>query len=282
MKEQQQLKHRIKGIENTRTITGAMQMVASSKLKKAQTMLENANLYQDKLRELLGRLGQSGLEHPYLQPRRQMRRVAYVVIGATSGLSGAYNGNLNRFARQVVEKSPLPCEVWTVGSRPRDFFLQMGQPPVREFPGFKYVPSHAETLPISQALAADFSAGRYDAVYLLYAQFRNVLSHRFVKTRLLPAELPAVQEGTCFDYLFEPSQGAVLAEVLRQYVELRLFAAVLSALSSEFGARTTAMKAATDNADALLAKLTLQLNHARQTAITTEVSEISGGSMYKI
>ena len=119
MKEQQQLKHRIKAIENTRTITGAMQMVASSKLKKAQTMLENAALYQDKLGALLGRLAQSGLEHPYLQQRRQGKRVAYVVIGATSGLSGPYNGNLNRFARQVVENSPLSCEVWTVGSRPR-------------------------------------------------------------------------------------------------------------------------------------------------------------------
>lgn len=279
MKEQQQLKHRIKAIENTRTITGAMQMVASSKLKKAQTMLENAALYQDKLGALLGRLAQSGLEHPYLQQRRQGKRVAYVVIGATSGLSGPYNGNLNRFARQVVENSPLSCEVWTVGSRPRDFFLQMGQLPVREFAGFKDVPSFAETLPISQALAADFSAGRYDAVYLLYAHFRNVLSHHFVKTRLLPVEQPPAREGLHFDYLFEPSQEDVLAEVLRQYVELRLFVAVLSALASEFGARTTAMKAATDNADTLLSKLTLQLNHARQAAITTEVSEISGGSI---
>lgn len=282
MSKYTKIQQRIRGIENTQTITSAMQMVASSKLKKAQVALEASLAYRDRLAAMVYRLAKAGLDSPLLTPHEDVSRTAFLVIGASSGLAGPYNSNLNRFLLWNIKNTKGPVDIFTIGSRQADFLKNSGLRVKGEYEGFKNMPRFGETLDIANDMRKKYDGGEYDEIYIIYARFKNILLHTFTKQRLIPAEPPSNpptdDDEYNYDYIFEPSAEDILDIVLDRFLETNMYCATLSAFSSEFGARTTAMKAATDNAKGLVDDLTLAMNHARQSAITTEVAEVTSGA----
>ncbi|KUK82449.1 MAG: ATP synthase gamma chain [Pelotomaculum thermopropionicum] len=282
------LRRRIKSIKSTQQITKAMKAVSAAKMRKAQDAVLLARPYAKRLKGVLGRVGSacSDFKHPLLAVR-EPKKIAYVIITADRGLCGGFNSNIIRRAAQEIKKeAAAEVGLVTIGRKSRDFFLRRKYDIVKQYVGLGEDIQYGTVKDVASFIIENYSSEEYDAVYLIYSQFINVLIQKPVVVKLLPAE-PPEEEGEAkkedgdakrIDYIFEPSADAVLAELLPKYIENAIFQGLLESKAGEHSARMTAMENATKNADEMIDSLTLSLNRARQAQITKEISEIVGGA----
>ena len=286
------IRGRIKSVENTAKVTKAMELVAASKMRRAQDRALAARPYSERMRAVLARLaaspqarggGDGDSLHPLLD-QRDVKHFAFIHITANRGLAGGLNANMNRAgANLALERQPHVerVSVIPVGRKGRDFFRRAGFPQIAEFTDLGDYPAMGDTLPISRIVTQDYINGEIDQVYVGFQQFINTAVQRPVVRQLLPIEPPeedAQSMGGGADFIFEPSPQALLETLLPRYVEMQVFEAILEAAASEQSARMVAMRAATDAANDMVADLTLTYNKARQELITSELLDIVGGT----
>jgi len=283
-----EVRRRISSVRNIAQITRAMQMVAASRMKRAQDAILAARPYSDELRQALARVaGAVGADVDPLLDRRPVRRVGLIVITTDRGLVGSLNANAVRAVlRHVAEEATLAGEeaevsAVTVGRKGRDALRRAAVPIAAHFPQFGDRPSFADITPIARLVTEDFLAGTYDRIEIAYSTFINTLSQRPVVLTVLPVEQPGMGEAeteTNDEYLFEPSPEAVLSRLLPHFVAIDIYRAVLENRASEQSAQMVAMRSATDNAHELIGDLTLVYNKTRQANITREMTEIASGA----
>jgi F-type H+-transporting ATPase subunit gamma len=284
MSRAREIKSRIRSVQNTRKITRTMEMVATSKLKRAQDRLGAARPYSQRLREVIGRLLNPELSarYPLLRQPEEVRSAAVLLITSNRGLAGAFNANLIRMARQLLgdlRQQGVEAELHIVGKKGISFFRFLGEKLSSTRTDLGDRPSVAEGSSLVEPLMERFVAGELDAVYIVYARFNSALSTPPSTIRVLPIEPPGAGKSTgSDDYILEPSADEILAKILPLYVRNSAYTALLETGAAEQGARRTAMKSATDNAGDMLQTLTRSYNRARQAAITQEIAEIVGGA----
>ncbi|MFS0836240.1 ATP synthase F1 subunit gamma [Paenibacillus sp. 1P03SA] len=277
-----EIKRQIKSKQSSMQITKAMEMVAASKLKRAQTNAEASRPYADKIREVVFSVaaGSKGVQHPMLQVRK-VKRTGYLVLTSDRGLAGGFNANVLRKALNAIRerhKSTDEYAVFVVGRKGRDFFKRRNIPVFDEVTGLSDSPTFADIKQLASSAVQNFIDGNYDELYVYYNQFHNAITQTPVEKKLLPLEQPESGSSAVSSYEYEPSAEGVLEVLLPKYAETVIFSAVLESKASEFGARMTAMGSATKNATKMIAELTLSYNRARQAAITQEISEIVAGA----
>ena len=276
------IQRRIRSVQSTQKITKAMKLVAASKFRRAQERILAARPYATKMRELLAGLGgQAGDEPNPLLTRRESGRKRLVIITADKGLCGAFNSNILReslrFLRGAAEAS---VTLVVVGKKARDFYRRRQFTVKSEMLGIfdRLAYSHAQEL--AGGLMQDYLAGEVDEVHLLYNEFRSVAVQHPVRQQLLPIETASDggNEGPQEEYLYEPGPEAILASLLPRHVTVQVYRALMESAAGEYGARMTAMEAASKNAREMIHLLTIQYNKARQERITKELLDIVGGA----
>jgi F-type H+-transporting ATPase subunit gamma len=286
------IRSRIGSVRNIAQITRAMEMVAASRMKRAQDSILAARPYADELEDTLRRVaGAEGLteEIDPLLARRPVRRVAMIVVTTDRGLAGSLNANATRSVlRWVTERASqtdgdgrVEIEAITVGRKGRDAIRRAGVPIAAHFPQLGDRPSFGDVVPIARLVTADFLAEKYDEIDIAYSTFVSTLAQKPQIDRLLPVERPEMGEEhqrTNDEYLFEPSPEAVLSRLLPHYVAIGIYRAVLENNASEQSARMIAMRNSTENANELIDDLTLVYNKTRQATITREMIEIASGA----
>jgi len=279
-----EIRARVTAIRKTQKITSAMRMISAARLARAQQAAENSRAYGEKLIEIFSAVA-SGIDkdaHPLLAPREQKRKLDVVVVTSDRGLCGAYNSNLLKHALAVVESRHREFESIAfvpLGKRARDFFRRRRVDVPRSWTGLSS-PTAEHAHEIAAYLIERYLAGESDEVLVIYGRFVSVLTQTPTHLTILPV-LGAVQEATGqarVPYETEPDPVSLLAAVLPRVVEFALLRALLENAASEHGARMTAMEAATENTRELIRSLTLDMNKARQTQITTELTEIVAGA----
>ncbi|OLC12891.1 MAG: ATP synthase F1 subunit gamma [Candidatus Rokubacteria bacterium 13_1_40CM_69_27] len=277
------IRRRIRSVQSTQKITRAMKLVAAAKLRRAQERILAARPYAGKMAELLGNLvsaaGRNGAPHPLLEQREGPRR-QIVVITADRGLAGAFNSNIIRQALALIRESRQPdVTLVVVGRKGRDFYRRRQWAIKRQMVGFwdRLAFSHAQEL--ADFFMQQYLDGEVDEVHLIYSEFRSVAVQRPRRQQLLPIPRgEAGAEGAPVDYIYEPSPEAILGDLLPRHVRTQVFRALMESLAGEYGARMTAMEAATKNASEMIDVLTIQYNKARQEKITKELLDIVGGA----
>ncbi|GIM45701.1 ATP synthase subunit gamma [Collibacillus ludicampi] len=273
------IKRRIKSVKNTEQITKAMKMVSAAKLRRAQERVTQARPYTAKMEEVIGSIAKAGgASHPMLV-KRPVKRTGYVLITADRGLAGSYNAQVIRHAMaSLKDKKENEYAIFAVGRKGRDFFARRGYPLAGEITGLSDFPTFADIKRVTQAVVSMYEKGEVDEVILVYNEFISPIQQRPVAKKILPLEEVGGEDAKVTNYIYEPSAEAVLEKLLPKYAETLIYSALLEAKASEHGARMTAMGNATDNASEMIKKLTLDLNRARQAAITLQIAEIVGGA----
>jgi F-type H+-transporting ATPase subunit gamma len=285
MASAREIRRRIRSVKNVGKITKAMEMVAASKMRRAQRNTLATRPYSERIRDIIAELAvRSGqrLAHPLLTQRDPVRRIGLVLVTPDKGLCGALVTNALRTATRFMleqRREGREIEVMTIGKKGRDFAVRTGLPLVVEITGLGDGPALIDTLPVATTVINGFTEGRFDEVHVVYTAFISTLSQRPERRRVLPIEPPEEVTGARVDYTYEPSQEGVLNELLPRFVEVQLYQMILESIASEHSARMTAMRNATDNAKELVRDLTLSANKARQAAITKELAEIAAGSL---
>ena len=277
------IRRRIRSVESTQKITRAMKLVAAAKLRRAQERILAARPYAVKMAELLASLVRraEGEAHPLLV-RRPPTRKRLVVISADKGLCGAFNSNILRASLGFLrEQGETSLTLVVVGKKARDFYRRRPYQIKSEMLGFfdHLAYSHAQEL--AGGLMQEYLAGEVDEVHLMYNEFRSVAVQRVKREQLLPIEPAEAAEGqgqAGGDYIYEPSPEAILAALLPRHVTTQVYRALMESVAGEYGARMTAMEAATKNAKEMIGVLTIQYNKARQERITKELLDIVGGA----
>ena len=276
-----EIRRRIRSIQSTAKITRAMEMVAASKMRRAQERDIAGRPYADLMRQVLADLAaqrQAGDEvHPLLR-KRPVNRIALIHITPDRGLCGGLNASVNRRTLSFILEQKVPVTLVTVGRKGRDFMVRYGQEVLAEFTRLGDQPSLVDIIPIARVVIDDYSSGVVDEVYLCYAQFVTTMTQRPALWKLLPIEPATIEARLNVEYIYEPSAAAVLAELLPRFVEMQIYHAILESIASEQSARMVAMRNATDNANDLVEELTLTFNKTRQEMITKELLEITGGA----
>jgi F-type H+-transporting ATPase subunit gamma len=275
---------RIASVKSTQKITSAMKMVAAAKLRRSHDAILAARPYAKSMADMTARVaaGASGDDHPLLE-RRPGRRIAMVVLTSDRGLCGGFNSNLCRTAQRYAEEKSAAkaideCRFEVVGRKGRDYFRRRRLDLTRDFTGVATDTALVRAKEIAALVTAEFQSGTVDAVWLVYNQFRSVISQRPEIEPLLPIAPTAHGDVTPSEFLFEPGKSEILGYLLPLYLETQIYRALLESIASELGARMTAMENATKNATDMIGRLTLQYNRARQAAITKELMEIVGGA----
>lgn len=284
------IRGRIGSVRNIAQITRAMEMVAASRMKRAQDAILAARPYSDELRAALSRVAAVVGEevHPLLA-RRPVKRVALIMITTDRGLAGSLNANAIRSALRWTQgkigsgngETRVEVEAVTIGRKGRDGLRRAGIPIAAHFPQLGDRPSYSDVTPIARLVTDDFLAGKYDEIDVAYSTFISTLTQRPEIKPLLPIVSPDQAEGAETEndeYLFEPSPEAVLSRLLPHFVAVDLYRAVLENQASEQSARMIAMRNSTDNANELIEDLTLVYNKTRQATITREMIEIASGA----
>jgi len=273
------VKRRIRGVTNIAKITKAMEMIAASKMRKAQERGLAGRPYSEKITQViadLAALSETTTQHPLLQ-RRPVEKIAVVHITPDRGLCGGLNANLNRGLANFILEQQKPVEVVSVGRKGRDFGIRYGCDICAEFTQLGDQPSYLDTLPISEIVIDEYTSTKIDMVYVSYAHFVSTLVQKPVMKQLLPVEPAEIPKSENVDYIYEPGAEAVLGGLLPRFVEMEIYHAVLESIASEQSARMVAMRNATDSANELIGDLTLLYNKARQESITRELLDITGG-----
>jgi F-type H+-transporting ATPase subunit gamma len=285
MAKARELKGRIRSVQNTRKITRTMEMVATSKLKRAQDRVEAARPYAERLADVVRRLINPELaaRYPLLRQPEQQRRAAVVLITANRGLAGAFNTNLIREARELLRdlrSRGVEAELHVAGKKGISYFRFLGENLRTAISDLGDRPSAADAERLVNTLMDEFTRGELDAVYVVYAQFRSALSTPPATLQVLPVQVPEAAEGgeRSVEYILEPGADEILGQVLPLYVRNSVYRALVETSAGFYGAQRTAMKNATDNAGEMLDALTRTYNRVRQAAITQEIAEIVGGA----
>ncbi|UCC73417.1 MAG: ATP synthase F1 subunit gamma [Gemmatimonadota bacterium] len=284
MSKARDIRRRIRSIQSTRQITHTMEMVAASKLRRAQERVRAARPYAAKLAEVISGLFAPELAetYPMLRQPEGVRRSALVLLTSNRGLAGGFNVNLIREARGVLDEfraDGVDVEFHVVGRRGINFFQFRREPMKAMRQDISDRPSMEDARSLIDALIPRFESGELDAIDIVYAHFKHALSTPPTRMRVLPISPPDdSRRARSFNYLFAPSAEEILTFVLPLYVRNAVYRALVESAAAEQGARMTAMKNATDNADELVKSLTLQYNKARQAQITQELTEITGGA----
>ena len=285
MAKGRELKGRIKSVENTRKITRTMEMVATSKMKRAQDRVVAARPYANALTEVISSLYSPDLAErfPLLRQPAEQRRVALIVLTSNRGLAGAFNANLIKEARAKLaelERGGAQVDVHVIGKKGLGYFRYVGRALATQRIDVTDRPTAENASEIVDALMADYIAGRLDGVYVTYSKFNSVLSTPPTTDRVLPVTPPAAKSGAGGqrDYLLFPNAEEILTELLPSYVRNSVYRALVETVAGEQAARRTAMKNATDNAGDILNVLRRTYNRARQAQITQEIAEIVGGA----
>src|SRR5215472_2855585 len=297
MPSTREIRQRIRSVKNIAKITKAMQMVATSKMRRAQERVEQARPYAEQLRELVSRLARiSGANDPEvaneltLLKERPVRNIGIVLISPDRGLSGALPSNVNRMAattaqelvkRYTEQGQNPPVNYVGVGRKGRDFIVRTQQHLLAEFTNYGDRPPLSLATAIAKVAVDSFLTQEIDIVYLVYAKFVNTVTQQPVAVQLLPVQPPAEEANSkksTVDYIYEPSAGEIFKALLPRYVEILVYQALLETVSSQLSAQMIAMKNATDSANELLDDLTLTYNKARQSSITMQILEVVSGA----
>ena len=279
-----EIRNKIKSVENTRKITKAMEMVAASKMRKAQDRMRAARPYGEKIRRVAAHLSHALTEyrHPFLIQRKTVKNVGLILVTSDKGLCGGLNSNVLRQAVAKMkewEGAGAKVQVTCIGNKGLGFMNRAGAKVVSEVTALGDTP-HLEKLigPVKVQLDA-YVAGEIDALYIVYTRFINTMKQEAVAEQLLPLSGEDVGSAKSrWDYVYEPDPKSVIDDLLVRYVEALIYQAVAENMASEQSARMVAMKAASDNAKNVIGELKLVYNKARQAAITKELSEIVGGA----
>jgi F-type H+-transporting ATPase subunit gamma len=283
MAKARELKGRIRSVQNTRKITRTMEMVSTSKLKRAQDRVEAARPYAERLAAVIQRVltPELAARYPLLRQPAEVRRAAVLMITSNRGLAGAFNANLIRETRTLLQRlraEGVETELHAVGKKGIAFFRFQGEELRSAVTDVGDRPSAADAERLVEALTERFVGGDLDAVYVVYARFNSALSTPPTTMDLLPVVPPEGSAGGEVDYILEPGADEILNVVLPLYVRNSVYRALVETSAAEHGARRTAMKNATDNAGEMLETLTRTYNRVRQAAITQEIAEIVGGA----
>jgi len=283
-----EIRNKIKSVQNTRKITKAMEMVAASKMRKAQERMRHARPYGDKIRTIAAHLAHANTEyrHPFLVKREGVKGVGLIVVTSDKGLCGGLNTNALRLALNKMKEwqgEGQPVKVTPIGNKGFSFMQRAGADIVSHLTALGDTP-HMERLVGPVKVMIDlYAEGKVGAVYIIYTRFINTMKQEPVMEQLLPLpadrlldEKAATREH--WDYVYEPEARVVLDQLIRRYGEQIIYQAVAENIASEMSARMVAMKAASDNASSVIDDLTLVYNKSRQAAITKELSEIVGGA----
>jgi F-type H+-transporting ATPase subunit gamma len=275
------IRRRIRGVQNTEKITKAMELIASSKMRKAQERGLAGRPYSDKIKQViadLAALPHSEEEIHSLLRRRPVKKIAIVHIAPDRGLSGGLDANLNRKTAAFILQQQVPVSLVLVGRRGIDYMRRYGREIRAEFSKLGDKPSLIDILPIPRLIIDDYSSGLIDSAYISYAQFINTMRQVPVIQQILPVVPDESLKGKHSDYIFEPSARAVLDRLLPRFLESEIYHAILESIASEQSARMVAMRNATESANDLLQSLTLAYYKARQESITSELLDIVGGA----
>ncbi len=286
------LKERIRSVRATKKITRAMELIAASRIVKAQARVAAAVPYSEQITEVVKDLAAGGASSnsPLLSGRAEIKRTCYVVIGADRGLCGGYNSGVQRAAEGEIKADLLAGRDYTiipVGRKAEGYFRFRGYTLGAAFNGFSDQPSYDDARAIGEHVVELFVSGQVDKVELVYTRFISSGNQEVVLRPLVPLSADTVAggdgkagstDGSGGDYEFEPDPETILDTLLPRYVEARVYAALLNAAASEHAFRQRAMKSATDNAEDLIKSLSRIMNRARQDSITTEIMEIVGGA----
>jgi len=291
--QERALRRRIRSVQSTKKITKAMELIAASRIVRAQQRVLAARPYSDQILNVLHHLSQGGAAsvNPLLQvrPDNEVRTVEYVVMAGDRGLSGAYNsGNIRtaELAFNAERAAGRDAVLVTVGKKTESYFRFRKYAIAAAINGVMDRPTYEDARRVAAEILPRFEDGEVQRVQLVYTEFLSAGTQRVVNRRLLPLDPTAMglateaeaQDGPQSDYEYEPDPTEILDALLPRYVEARLFGALLSSSASFFAAQQRAMASASDNADELITKLTRMRNRARQDAITTEIMEIVGGA----
>jgi len=275
------IRRRIRGIQSTTKITRAMEMIAASKMRRAQERGLAGRPYSEKIHQVLADLAalpqQGEPMHPLLQ-RRPVTKIAIVHITPDRGLCGGLNANINRLTASFILDQTVLVTLIGVGRKGIDFMRRYGRHIRAEFTQLGDRPSLLDTLPISRIIIDDYTSSIIDLVYLAYTKFVSTMLQRPILQQILPVEPAPIPRGQNVDYIYEPSSAIVLGELLPRFVEMQIYHAILESIASEQSARMVAMRNATDNANELIQDLTLLYNKTRQEVITNELLDIIGGA----
>jgi F-type H+-transporting ATPase subunit gamma len=297
MPSTREIRRRIRSAKNIAQITRAMEMVAASRMKRAQQAVLSGRPYARKIEEVIRHLAQRvGTADPEqidpLLRARPIKNIAVIMFTADRGLAGALNTNvIRRTTRFILNEAGTPVNMVTVGKKGRDFMVRYGRPLVADFVGLPDRPSITDIYPIARVATEEYLSGRVDAVYLIYTDYINTLVQRPSVYRLLPVSFdesdegarpgenePQAEEGDEVDYIYEPDARTVMTGLVPRYIEVRLYQALLEHLASEQSARMVAMRNATQSAKDMIDDLTLAYNKLRQANITREIIEVSSGA----
>lgn len=283
MANAREVKRRIKSVDNTRQITRTMELVATSKLKRATDRVYAAKPYGEALEEIVSSLYSPAFveRYPLLRRPEETTRAAVLLMTANRGLAGGFNANLIKEAKQTVaalEAEGIETELHCAGKKGLAYFTFRGVPVASSKIDIGDVPTIEDAAELIDDLRARFEAGELDAVFVVASEFRSAMSTPPVTKRLLPIEPQEEKSQDAEDFLLSPSAGFILSRMLPAYVRNAVFTALVENAAAEQGQRRTAMKNATDNAGDVLEHLTRTYNRARQAQITQEIAEIVGGA----
>ena len=278
-----EIKGKIGSIKNTQKITSAMEMVAASKMKKAQERMASGRPYAQNMLKVIGHIANGHLEyrHPYLE-EREVKRVGYIVISTDRGLCGGLNTNEFKLVTQDVKKwreQGVEVDFAALGSKACSFFNRFGGKLLAAESGLGDKPSVSDVVGVVRVMLKAYDEGQIDRVFLVFNDFVNTMTQKPVINQLLP--LPKSEDEEYqhrWDYIYEPDPKEILEALMVRYIESQVYQGVVENAASEQAARMVAMKAATDNAGNLIDELQLVYNKARQAAITQEISEIVSGA----
>ena len=277
------LRQRIKSVKGTRQITQAQQLVAASKLRRAQEHAQSSRAYADLAEELLTKLSGIGeVERQPLFEKRTVKNRLYLLITSNSGLAGAYNANVLKqltIAVKADKEAKIDSHVIAIGNKGSQFVRRINELNLQAaYPGFGDHPSANDLRPVLNTLVEEYKSGTVDEVRVLYTKFQSTVVQTAQSLQLLPAVAPTEETHASVTSNFEPDVETVVDQVATRLIEAQIWQALLESIASEHAMRMVAMKNATDNAKDLIDDYTLALNTARQAAITQELAEITGGA----
>jgi len=281
-----EIRGKIKSVENTKKITKAMEMVAASKMRKAQERMLAARPYSEKVRNIAAHLGEANPEytHPFMQVNGDAKKAGVIVVTTDKGLCGGLNTNVLRVVINKVrdlQGAGVAVEAVAIGNKGLGFLNRSGVKVVSQVTGLGDQPHLDKLIGPVKSLLDQYAEGKLNAVYLCYTKFINTMKQESVVEQLLPLsneQMQANKTGASWEYIYEPDAQTVIDDLLVRYVESLVYQAVAENMASEQSARMVAMKAATDNAGNVINELKLVYNKTRQAAITTELSEIVAGA----
>jgi len=282
-----EVRNRIKSVQNTQQITKAMKMVSAAKLRRAQDAIIQMRPYARKLQEMLSNIVSSsgGDMNLNLATERHIEKVLIISVTSDRGLAGAYNSNLIKLTKQIVSEkyrdqaSKGKVTVWSIGKKGFEHFTKIKWKTESAYKDIFLRLSFEQVQAAAQAAVKGFENGDFDVVEIVYSEFKNAATQRFVVERFLPIPKVVPKKGAKkTDFIFEPAKDELIAELMPKILNTQLYKAVLDANASEHGARMTAMDKASENANEILKELRISYNRARQAAITTELTEIVSGA----